>query len=148
MSDKKYHIYFFCCRAHIPLHFALHTWIVIITPEESVRFEVLYKKDSSQEHFGYIHKNYYPPEQGIRKISGSLGYWKSRLIGNIQGDEGSLAEQIVIFMKDHSSHYPFKELYRSYQGPNSNTYTAWILSKFPEAGIQLPWNAFGKNYLK
>lgn len=29
-------------------------------------------------------------------------------------------------------------------GPNSNTYTQWILEKFPEWNIQLPWSAFGK----
>lgn len=29
-------------------------------------------------------------------------------------------------------------------GPNSNTYTQWVLNKFPEWDIKLPWNAFGK----
>ena len=147
-SSDTYQVYFFSCPAHKPFHFARHLWVVTVSPKGIDRFEVLYKKESSKERYGYIHKNNYAPTQGIRKFPGSTLFWKSTLISRVTGNEGSLAERITQFIYAYSSDYLYKDTYRSYPGPNSNTYIAWILSKFPEANIRLPWNAFGKNYLK
>ena len=43
--------------------------------------------------------------------------------------------------------YPFKESYRTWPGPNSNTFTAWIAREVPELGLELPPTAVGKDYL-
>lgn len=42
--------------------------------------------------------------------------------------------------------YPFPERYRSYPGPNSNTFTAHVARSVPELGLDLPPTAIGKDY--
>jgi len=41
---------------------------------------------------------------------------------------------------------PFRNEYKIYPGPNSNTFIQWVLNHFPNSGLKLPRNAFGKNY--
>jgi hypothetical protein len=69
-----------------------------------------------------------------------------KLIASLSGDEKSTAKQVVDFIEEMTPFYPYKENYKLFPGPNSNTYIAWILREFPELKIKLPWNAFGKNY--
>lgn len=43
--------------------------------------------------------------------------------------------------------YPYAKEYRTWPGPNSNTFTAWIAQAVPELEVDLPATAIGKNYL-
>lgn len=43
--------------------------------------------------------------------------------------------------------YPFKQGYRAWPGPNSNTFTAWIGREVPELRLDLPPTAVGKDWL-
>ncbi len=43
--------------------------------------------------------------------------------------------------------YPFKRAYRTWPGPNSNTFTAAVGRAVPELGLDLPPTAIGKDYL-
>ena len=43
--------------------------------------------------------------------------------------------------------YPFASEYTVWPGPNSNTFTAWILRQVPELEADLPPTAIGKDYL-
>lgn len=43
--------------------------------------------------------------------------------------------------------YPHAAEYRAWPGPNSNTFTAWILRRLPELEADLPPTAIGKDYL-
>lgn len=147
--EKPYHVYFFICPAHIPFHFAVHPWVVTISPTKTDRFEIIHRQSPNRKHFGYIYKNYYrDPKQGIKKHPTSYDYWSSTEIAHISGDENSIAREMVDFIQTHSPDYIYKDTYHIFPGPNSNTYIQWILSKFPETKITLPWNAFGKKYLK
>ena len=147
-SNEKYQVYFFTCPAHKPAHFAAHLWVVTVSPNGINRWEVFHKKKNGSERYGYIHRNHYLPTQGLEKSYFSNTSWPSTLIGSIEGDNETLAHNVVEFIETYSSDYLHKDRYRFYPGPNSNTYIAWILSKFPDVKIKLPWNAFGKNYLK
>ena len=42
--------------------------------------------------------------------------------------------------------YPWASEYSVWPGPNSNTFTAWILRSVPELGADLPPTAIGKDY--
>ena len=146
-NNDLYQVYFFTCPAHIPFHFAIHSWIVTVKNNEIHRWEIIHRKYNNKEHFGYVYKNFYTnPTQGIKKYSLSSEYWNATLLGSISGDEKSLAKQVVDFIEEMTLFYPYQENYSLYPGPNSNTYVAWIIKKFPELKIKLPWNAFGKNY--
>jgi hypothetical protein len=43
--------------------------------------------------------------------------------------------------------YPYAESYRVWPGPNSNTFTAFVLRDAPELRVDLPPTAIGKDYL-
>jgi uncharacterized protein DUF3750 len=43
--------------------------------------------------------------------------------------------------------YPWAGDYTLWPGPNSNTFTAWVLRSVPELGADLPPTAIGKDYL-
>jgi len=43
--------------------------------------------------------------------------------------------------------YPYKDLYRTWPGPNSNTFVAHIARAVPEMRLDLPPTAIGKDYL-
>ena len=44
------------------------------------------------------------------------------------------------------NNYPYKNQYKAYPGPNSNTFTAMIAAQVPELGLDLPSTAIGKDY--
>jgi hypothetical protein len=43
--------------------------------------------------------------------------------------------------------YPYNDTYRVWPGPNSNTFTAFVLRDVPELRVDLPPTAIGKDYL-
>lgn len=43
--------------------------------------------------------------------------------------------------------YPYQNSYRIWPGPNSNTFTAFVLRELPELRVDLPAHAVGKDYL-
>src|SRR5262249_62198442 len=43
--------------------------------------------------------------------------------------------------------YPYRASYRTWPGPNSNTFTAYVARAVPELGLELPPTAIGKDYL-
>ena len=147
-KNDIYQIHFFTCPAHKPFHFAVHPWVVTVHDGKVTRWEVIHKKIEGKERYGYVYKNFYPPTQGIRKRPGSKEFWKAKRIASLSGGKGSLAEKMYTFIEEKSPHYPHREQYRLFPGPNSNTYIAWVLKHFPEAKVQLPWNAFGKNFIR
>ena len=43
--------------------------------------------------------------------------------------------------------YPYANEYRLWPGPNSNTFTAWVVRRVPELRADLPPTAIGKDWL-
>jgi hypothetical protein len=43
--------------------------------------------------------------------------------------------------------YPYRTTYRTWPGPNSNTFIAWVGRQVPDLGLELPPTAIGKDYL-
>ncbi len=146
-NSDPYQIYFFSCPAWKPAHFAIHPWIVTVKNGTTTRWEVIHYKHPEKEKFGYVHKNLIiNSTQGIKKHKWSSEYWDSTLLASFSGNEKSTARQVIDFIEQMTPFYPYQENYYLFPGPNSNTYVAWILRKFPELDIKLPWNAFGKNF--
>ena len=69
---------------------------------------------------------------------------RPRVLLNLQGRK---AQQIIDKIHTAALQYPYKKEY-SMTGPNSNTFTAWILCKIPELNLQLSRRAIGKGYSK
>jgi hypothetical protein len=66
------------------------------------------------------------------------------LLGDIRGPGvDAIIERIETAVKG----YPYPGRYHVWPGPNSNTFTAYILREVPELRVDLPPTAIGKDYL-
>ncbi|MCE8010848.1 DUF3750 domain-containing protein [Halomonas desiderata] len=60
---------------------------------------------------------------------------------------GSEAESAIARIEALLPEYPYREHYRAWPGPNSNTFVAWLIREVPELDVALPSSAIGKDYL-
>jgi hypothetical protein len=60
---------------------------------------------------------------------------------------GPAAETAIVRIEEAVAAYPFADEYRIWPGPNSNTFTAYVLRAVPELRADLPPTAIGKDYL-
>jgi len=59
---------------------------------------------------------------------------------------GATAEAAIPKIVAASMAYPYARAYRIWPGPNSNTYTSFILRHVPELTVELPPHAIGKDW--
>ena len=58
------------------------------------------------------------------------------------------AAESLIDAVDAAAHlYPWKQTYRAFPGPNSNTFIAWIAQQVPALELELPFSAIGSGYV-
>lgn len=60
---------------------------------------------------------------------------------------GEKAEEAIVKIRKAVADYPYRDSYWIWPGPNSNTFTSYILRSVPEIGIVLPPNAIGRDWL-
>lgn len=60
---------------------------------------------------------------------------------------GSGVETLIERIDRAVAAYPYQDSYRIWPGPNSNTFTAFVLRAVPELRVDLPAHAVGKDYL-
>lgn len=152
LNDKvrkdRYQVFLFSCPAALPVSFASHPWFVVNRYGALSRWDVLLmERKNWKMRWGHLHKDFFLPFQGVEMFFFTDRYkWKHvRLLGVLGGDEGSLAHRMVELIERSPELYPSCEKYRLL-GPNSNTYAQWVLNHFPECGLRLPWNSYGKGY--
>lgn len=59
---------------------------------------------------------------------------------------GAGVDQLIDRIEAAIQTYPFKDQYRSWPGPNSNTFLAHVAREVPELRLDIPANAIGKDY--
>jgi hypothetical protein len=75
------------------------------------------------------------------------GHWfgaKPELLSDLRG-EG--VDEVIDRIEAAVANYPYAGAYRVWPGPNSNTFTAWVLRHAPEVRVDLPPTAIGKDFL-
>ncbi len=60
---------------------------------------------------------------------------------------GEAAQQAAGKIHEAAMNYPYPNRYLAYPGPNSNTFTQWIIQSVPELNFRLPARAVGKGYI-
>ena len=60
---------------------------------------------------------------------------------------GAGVDAIIERIDKAAAAYPYADRYSAWPGPNSNTFTAWVLRAVPELKADLPPTAIGKDYL-
>jgi hypothetical protein len=69
---------------------------------------------------------------------------KPQLLAELRGDG---VDAIIERIADAVAAYPYEDEYSIWPGPNSNTFTAFVLREIPELRVDLPPTAIGKDYL-
>lgn len=162
LIDKdKYQVFLIRCPATLPFSFAAHTHLAVNRRGSFARYTISYHKarsDGKPLFAGsghickgcnqYLHRDDKSPAVGGVEVFPYVAHplWTVRVADSLEGGEDSLAKRICDFLESSFAAYPYADRYSVF-GPNSNTYTAWILNQFPDSGIKLPWNAFGKGHV-
>jgi hypothetical protein len=117
--------------------FAVHTWL-IMKREGASRYD-------RYEVVGWGVRHGRPAvRRDMRAID---GYWAGNLPHIIVDRRGPEVEALIERIETAIETYPYPNQYRSWPGPNSNTFIAHIARSVPELAIELPPTAIGKDYL-
>ena len=117
--------------------FAVHTWISVKArdAESYTRYEVI----------GWGVDRGAPAVRVNR--SGADNYWfgdRPELLVDLRGEA---ADPLIERVEAAVASYPYPTSYRTWPGPNSNTFTAWVGRRVPELRLKLPPTAIGKDFL-
>lgn len=117
--------------------FAVHTWIAV--KPENARYYTLYEVVGWRVDDGHpalrVHQDKYPDR-----------YWYGARPDLLWEKRGKTAEKLVSEIAQASESYPWRNEYRVFPGPNSNTFPAWIIAKVKGIDAQLPFRAIGSGY--
>lgn len=75
------------------------------------------------------------------------GYWAGNPPRVLVEHRGPAAEGLIERIEAAIASYPYPDQYRTWPGPNSNTFIAHIGREVPELGLDMPPIAVGKDYL-
>ncbi|HEX5163563.1 MAG TPA: DUF3750 domain-containing protein [Steroidobacteraceae bacterium] len=117
--------------------FGVHTWIAV-KPANATGFTVHEVNGWRLKRTGTAVVSSHRPADG--RWYGNA----PELLGDIRGPGvDAIIERIETAVKG----YPYPGRYHVWPGPNSNTFTAYILREVPELRVDLPPTAIGKDYL-
>ena len=117
--------------------FAVHTWIAVkpVGAASYVTYEVI----------GW---RYWHNGNGLtRRVGPPDRHWfgaRPEIYAELRGEAATAA---IPQIEAAVAGYPFAEAYKTWPGPNSNTFTATIARQVPALGLDLPPTAIGKDYL-
>jgi hypothetical protein len=117
--------------------FAVHSWIVMKRARAPAfeRYEVV----------GWgVDRGAPAIRRNMRTID---GYWAGshpRLLVDRRGPE---VEALIDRLEAAIARYPYPDEYRTWPGPNSNTFVAYLGRQVAELGLDMPPTAVGKDYL-
>jgi len=118
-------------------YFGVHTWIAV-KPTDAAAYTVYEVTRWGQRRSG-----------SMVSVSDRIpdGRWYGnapQLIAEIRGPE---VDAVIERLDSAALAYPYPDEYHVWPGPNSNTFTAFMLRAVPELRADLPPNAVGKDYL-
>lgn len=73
-------------------------------------------------------------------------YWygeRPRLLADLRGPG---TDAVIDKIDAAALSYPWPDTYKAFPGPNSNTFTAWVIRQVPELDVDLPFSAIGSGY--
>ena len=150
VNNSGYQVFLFKSQMPSPYFFAVHCWFVVNRKGKISRWELGLFSRKAEKSWSHVHKNVVSsPVMGMGKRVDKLsGNHPGILIGSVSGSKDSLADKMGRFILDRSGNYLYKDEYCKYPGPNSNTYVQWVLDNFSKSCLKLPFNAFGKNFMR
>jgi hypothetical protein len=116
---------------------AVHTWIVLkpANAREYTRYEVM----------GWGVGRGAPAVRVNR--TGPDNYWFGSRPDLLLDRRGEGVDELITKVEAAVAAYPYPTTYRTWPGPNSNTFVAYIGRAVPELRLDLPPTAIGKDFL-
>lgn len=113
--------------------FAVHPWIIVKRKGDTAytRYDVVGWRAPR-----IVQRNYALPD----------GLWYGSTPALLVDHRGVDVEPMIDAIEAAVASYPYADHYRSYPGPNSNTFLAHIGRQVPALKLDLPANAIGKDY--
>ena len=114
-------------------YFAVHPWIIYKRAGDTAytRYDVIGWGSRP-----VVRRNYAVPD----------GLWFGATPSVLVDHRGEGVEVMIDAIEAAIARYPYADEYRSYPGPNSNTFLAHIGREVPALRLDLPANAIGKDY--
>lgn len=118
-------------------YFGVHTWVAV-KPTNARAYKVY-------EVIGWRLRS----GRSVVTVSGRPpdARWYGSLPELIAEKRGAGVDAIIERIDKAAAGYPYADRYSAWPGPNSNTFTAWVLRAVPELKADLPPTAIGKDYL-
>jgi len=113
--------------------FAVHPWII-------------YKRSGDESYTRYDVVGWRAPNVVQRNFAVPDGLWYGAMPELLVEHRGPGVMALIERIEAAVASYPYADQYRSYPGPNSNTFLAHIGREVPELKLDLPANAIGKDY--
>ncbi len=117
--------------------FAVHTWIAVKPSGAAAytRYEVIgWGVDRGE------------PAVRVNR-TGPDNYWFGDRPRRLVDLRGRGVDAVIAKIEAAVATYPYPRSYRTWPGPNSNSFTAWVGRHVPELRLKLPPTAIGKDYL-
>ncbi len=114
-------------------NFAVHPWII-------------YKRQGDVAYTRYDVVGWRAPQVVQRNYAIPDGFWYGSMPELLVEHRGAEVEAMINGIEAAVASYPYAQQYRSYPGPNSNTFLAHIGREVPALQLDLPANAIGKDY--
>lgn len=113
--------------------FAVHPWIALKRKGETnyARYEVMGWGGGTTLRVSY---------------SNADGLWFGAQPSLLLDRRGADAEVLIGKIEAAIDSYPYKDVYRTWPGPNSNTFLAHVGREVPDLHLDLPASAIGKDY--
>ena len=73
-------------------------------------------------------------------------YWYGAKPELLQEHRGEGVDELIDAVDLAAREYPWKDSYKAFPGPNSNTFTAWVARQVPDLKLDLPFSAIGSGY--
>ena len=118
--------------------FAIHSWIA--TKREGERFYLVYDVVGWRSY----------RNQPVMKIAQDIPdrYWYGEKPRILKEHRGPGVDRLIDEIDRAAREYPWKNTYKAFPGPNSNTFVAWIARQVPELELELPFSAIGSGFVK
>lgn len=113
--------------------FAVHPWVI-------------YKRKGETAYTRYDVVGWRAPEVVQRNYAVPDGLWYGATPQLLVDHRGAGVDAMIDAIEAAVASYPYADHYRSYPGPNSNTFLAHIGREVPALKLDLPANAIGKDY--
>ena len=83
----------------------------------------------------------------VSRVRAPDGRWFGAYPELLRDVRGPGVDALITRIEAAAHRYPYAKSYRVWPGPNSNTFTAFVLREVPELRVDLPPTAIGKDYL-